>query len=158
MGWLHSRREATVNDVQPLAPGTAACGGGRIEIGPIVDYLPTMIQRVSGIVGWLALAFIVFATLSPIDDRPVLAPPHFEHFAAFALVGFAFGLAYPRRLVLIASLVLISAFGLEAMQLLTPDRHGRLIDAAIKAVGGVCGIGISQLALLVLPAQTNRVS
>ena len=72
--------------------------------------------------------------------------------------GFAFGLAYPRRLVLIASLVLISAFGLEAMQLLTPDRHGRLIDAAIKAAGGVCGIGISQLALLVLRAQTSRAS
>ena len=117
-----------------------------------------MIQRVSSIAGWLALAFIVYATLSPIDDRPVLATPHFEHFAAFALVGFAFGLAYPRRLVLIASLVLISAFGLEAMQLLTPDRHGRLIDAVIKATGGVCGIGISQLGLLVLRAQTNRVS
>jgi VanZ family protein len=53
---------------------------------------------------------------------------------------------------------LISAFGLEAMQLLTPDRHGRLIDAVIKATGGVCGIGISQLGLLVLRAQTNRVS
>ena len=117
-----------------------------------------MIQRLSSIVGWLALAFIGYATLSPIDDRPVLATPHFEHFAAFAFVGLAFGLAYPRRLVLIAALVLISAFGLEAMQLLTPDRHGRLIDAVIKAVGGICGIGISQLGLLVLRAQTNRVS
>ena len=117
-----------------------------------------MIQRLSSIVGWLALAFIGYATLSPIVDRPVLATPHFEHFAAFALVGFSFGLAYPRRLVLIAFLVLISAFGLEAMQLLTPDRHGRLIDAVIKAVGGICGIGISQLGLLVLRAQTNRVS
>jgi VanZ family protein len=117
-----------------------------------------MIQRVSTIAGWLALAFIVYATLSPIDDRPVLATPHFEHFAAFALVGLAFGLAYPRRLVLIAALVLISAFGLEAMQLLTPDRHGRLIDAVIKAAGGVCGIGISQLGLMVLRAQTSRAS
>ena len=158
MGWLHSRRGAAVNDVQPFARGTAACGGGRIEIEAIVDYLPDMIQRVSSIAGWLALAFIAYATLSPIDDRPVLATPHFEHFAAFALVGFSFGLAYPRRLVLIAFLVLISAFGLEAMQLLTPDRHGRLIDAVIKAVGGICGIGISQLGLLVLRAQTNRVS
>jgi VanZ family protein len=60
--------------------------------------------------------------------------------------------------VLIAALVLISAFGLEAMQLLTPDRHGRLVDAVIKAAGGVCGIGISQLGLLVLRAQTSRAS
>jgi len=117
-----------------------------------------MIQRVFTVAGWLALAFIAYATLSPIDDRPVLAPPHFEHFAAFAFVGLAFGVAYPRRLVLIAALVLISAFGLEAMQLLTPDRHGRLIDAAIKAAGGICGIGISQLVLLLLRAQTSRAS
>ena len=117
-----------------------------------------MIQRVSTIAGWLALAFIVYATLSPIDDRPVLGPPHFEHFAAFALVGLAFGLAYPKRLVLIAALVLISAFGLEALQLLTPARHGRLIDAVIKATGGVCGIAISQLGLLALRAQNSRVS
>jgi VanZ family protein len=117
-----------------------------------------MIQRVFTVAGWLALAFIVYATLSPIDDRPVLGTPHFEHFAAFAFVGFAFGLAYPRRLVLIAALVLISAFSLEAMQLLTPDRHGRLVDAVIKAAGGICGIGISQLGLLVLRAQTSRAS
>jgi hypothetical protein len=31
---------------------------------------------------------------------------------------------------------------LEAMQLLTPDRHGRLIDAAVKVAGGICGIGL----------------
>jgi VanZ family protein len=117
-----------------------------------------MIQRVSTVAGWLALAFIAYATLSPIELRPVLAPAHFEHFAAFAFVGLAFGLAYPKRLVLIAALVLISAFGLEAMQLLTPDRHGRLIDAVIKAAGGACGIGVSQLGLLMLRMQTSRAS
>jgi hypothetical protein len=118
--------------------------------------LEPMIQKASIVVGWLALAFIVFATLSPIDDRPVIAAPHFEHFAAFAFVGLAFGLAYPKRLVLIAALILISAFGLEAMQLLTPDRHGRLIDALVKAAGGLCGIGIGQLGLVALRAQTSR--
>lgn len=117
-----------------------------------------MIQKASIVAGWLALAFIVFATLSPINDRPVVAAPHFEHFAAFAFVGFAFGLAYPKRLVLIAAVVVISAFGLEAMQLLTPDRHGRLIDALVKAAGGICGIGIGQLGLLALRAQTSRAS
>ena len=73
-----------------------------------------MVQRVSAIAGWLALAFIVYATLSPIDDRPVVAGPQFEHFAAFAVVGLAFGLAYPRRIFLVAAIILISAFGLEA--------------------------------------------
>ena len=123
-----------------------------------VAYLATMVQRVSAIAGWLALAFIVYATLSPIDDRPVIAGAQFEHFAAFAVVGLAFGLAYPRRIFLVAAIILISAFGLEALQLLTPDRHARLLDALVKAAGGVCGIGIGQLAQLVLanPNQARR--
>jgi VanZ family protein len=115
-----------------------------------------MVQRLSTIAGWLVLAFIVYATLSPLDDRPVLAGPQYEHFAAFALVGLAFGLAYPKRLFLVAAVILISAFGLEALQLLTPDRHGRLLDALVKAAGGICGIGIGQVAQLVLRSQIGR--
>lgn len=115
-----------------------------------------MIQRVSIVAGWLALAFIVYATLSPIGDRPVVAGAQLEHFAAFALLGLAFGLAYPKRLFLVAAIILGSAFGLEALQLLTPDRHGRLIDALVKAAGGICGIGLGQLGRLVLRAQIKR--
>jgi VanZ family protein len=115
-----------------------------------------MVQRIFAIAGWLALAFIVYATLSPINDRPVFASPHFEHFAAFAVVGLAFGLAYPRRIFLVAILILVSAFGLEALQLVTPDRHARLFDALVKAVGGVSGIGIGQLTQLALQVQIKR--
>ncbi len=106
--------------------------------------------------GWLALAFIVFATLSPISDRPVLARPQFEHFAAFALLGLAFGLAYPARLPLVATIVLGSAVGLETLQLLTPDRHGRVLDAVVKAVGGICGISAGQLILFLLRTRISR--
>jgi hypothetical protein len=115
-----------------------------------------MIQRVSIIAGWLALAFIVGATLSPIDIRPVVAGPQLERFAAFALLGLAFGLAYPKRVLLVAAVVVASAFGLEALQLATPDRHGRLLDAFVKAAGGVCGIGISQIGQLLLRAKIDR--
>ena len=132
------------------------CGSEPVEISSIVAYLGAMVQRVSTIAGWLVLAFIVYATLSPIDDRPVVAGPQYEHFAAFAMVGLAFGLAYPKRLFLVAAIILISAFGLEALQLLTPDRHARLLDALVKAAGGVCGIGIGQLGQLVLRAQFKR--
>jgi hypothetical protein len=52
----------------------------------------------------------------------------------------------------------MSAFGLEALQLLTPDRHSRLLEALLKAAGGVCGIGVSQFGQLVLRSQTNRAS
>jgi VanZ family protein len=115
-----------------------------------------MIQRVSVAAGWLALAFIVYATLSPIDARPVVTRPHFEHFAAFAVMGLAFGLAYPNRLLLVAAIVLGSAFGLEALQLLTPDRHGRVLDAVVKASGGICGIGVGQLMSFLLATFIRR--
>ena len=104
-----------------------------------------MIQKVSIAAGWLALVFIVYATLSPIQDRPVVAGPQLEHFAAFALMGFAFALAYPNRILLVVAVVVGSAFGLEVLQLLTPDRHGRVLDALVKAAGGAGGISAGQL-------------
>jgi hypothetical protein len=52
-------------------------------------------------------------------------------------MGLAFGLAYPNRLRLVVVIVFGSAFGLEALQLLTPDRHGRILDALVKASGGI---------------------
>jgi VanZ family protein len=115
-----------------------------------------MIQRVSIIAGWLALAFIVYATLSPINARPVLAGPGLEHFAAFALLGLAFGLAYPHRLLLVVAVVVGAAVGLEALQLLTPDRHGRVLDAFVKAVGGICGISVGQLMSFLLRVKIGR--
>jgi VanZ family protein len=140
-----------------LISGTAWRDGGQVEISQVVAYLSAMIQKVFTVAGWLALAFIVYATLCPIADRPVLAGPQFEHFAAFAFFGLAFGLAYPRRLPLVIALVLGSAFALEILQELTPDRHARLLDAMVKAAGGICGIGISQLGTLLLRTQIGRV-
>jgi len=137
--------------------GTNEYGRYTIEMKQVVAYLPTMIQRVSIVAGWLALAFIVYATLSPISDRPVVARPQFEHFAAFALMGFAFGVAYPNRILLVVALVLGSAFGLEVLQLLTPDRHARTLDALVKAAGGVCGIGAGQLVSLLLRTRLSRI-
>jgi VanZ family protein len=162
MGYLQCRpeywvnRNIGVNDVQPINSRTNGYGREKIEITGVVAYLPAMIQRVSIIAGWLALAFIVVVTLSPIDARPVLARPQFEHFAAFALLGLAFGLAYPARLPLVAALVVGSAFGLEVLQLLTPDRHGRVLDALVKATGGICGISAGQFILFLLRTRASR--
>ncbi|MCA6110256.1 VanZ family protein [Bradyrhizobium cenepequi] len=105
---------------------------------------------------WLVLAFIAFATLSPLQDRPVVAGPQFEHFAAFALMGFAFVRGYPSRLLLIIAVVVCSAFALEALQLLTPDRHGRLIDALVKVGGGLAGIAVAHFVELLLRGPLNR--
>jgi VanZ family protein len=115
-----------------------------------------MIQRVSFIAGWLTLVFIVYATLSPIDTRPVIAGPQLEHFAAFALLGLAFALAYPSRVLPIVVIVVATAVGLEALQLLTPDRHGRVVDALVKALGGICGISTGQLVSLMFRQRPAR--
>jgi hypothetical protein len=49
-----------------------------------------MNQRVFLAAAWLAPGLIAFATLSPLQDRPVIAGPQLERFAAFALTGCAF--------------------------------------------------------------------
>jgi hypothetical protein len=60
-----------------------------------------MIQRLSVIAGWLALALIALVTLSPIEAGPSIGGSHLEHFIAFALIGLAFALAYPSRILLV---------------------------------------------------------
>ncbi|MBR0750726.1 VanZ family protein [Bradyrhizobium jicamae] len=114
-------------------------------------------MRTLGVIaGWLALLLIACVTLSPIQDRPSLAGAQLERFVAFATMGLAFVLGYPRRTLLIVLFVVGSAFMLEAMQLLTPDRHGRLIDAIVKAAGGTCGIATGRLVLLYLRGKIER--
>jgi VanZ family protein len=127
-----------------------------VEIDGVLVYQTSMIQKISTTVGWLGLAFIAYATLSPIDSRPVIAPAQFEHFVAFGLVGLALGIAYPKRWVWVVATVLGSAFALEALQLVTPDRHGRLLDVAVKAAGGMCGVWISQIGVLIWQGNTHR--
>ena len=104
-----------------------------------------MYHKLLAIAAWSSLAFIAFVTLSPADLRPQVAAVGFEHLAAFTVTGLLFGLAYPRRLVLVIVLVLCSACVLEAAQLITPDRHGRLPDLIVKLAGGSVGIVTAQL-------------
>jgi VanZ family protein len=103
--------------------------------------------RVFLIAGWLALAAVAFMTLGPIQDRPQVAPAHMEHFTAFLLLGAVFAFAYPKgpwRPVLI---VIGSAIFLELLQLATPDRHARLVDAMTKVAGAGVGITLARFVL-----------
>jgi hypothetical protein len=100
-----------------------------------------MFHKLIGLAAWGLLAFIVHATISPIQDRPTLpTSTSFEHLAAFAVLGVLFCLAYPRQIGLVCLIVLGSAVLLEIMQLLTPDRHGRIPDGIEKMAGGAIGI------------------
>jgi VanZ family protein len=89
----------------------------------------------------MLLAFIAYATMSPIQARPtLLASANVERLGAFAVLGALFCLAYPRHMILVALIVLGSAVLLELAQLLTPDRHGRIQDAIVKMTGAALGI------------------
>jgi len=90
---------------------------------------------------WASLCFIAYATLSPLRERPtLLISSSVEHLAAFAVFGALFCLAYPRRIRAVLVLVVGSAILLEVLQLLTPDRHARILDACQKIVGGFLGV------------------
>ena len=84
-----------------------------------------------------------FFTLSNIQNRPQLdeGGGNIERAIAYLAAGGLFGIAYPRQPLFALLVVLFAAIGLEFAQLLTPDRHARAIDAAVKAGSGALGVG-----------------
>ncbi len=93
------------------------------------------------VLAWLLLAGLIFVTLSPINLRPISPlPTQVERAIAVMLVGFVFALAYPRRFVLVAVIVLGATALLELLQLVTPSRHGGWPDVAVKLLGGSIGL------------------
>jgi VanZ family protein len=111
-----------------------------------------MFRTVTATAAWTSLAFIAYATLSPLNERPefdtdLFSLSHLDHYLAFAVAGSFFGLAYPRQMFFVCILVIGSAVILELLQLLTPDRHARVIDAVRKIIGGAIGIAFALLAI-----------
>jgi VanZ family protein len=118
-----------------------------------------MLHKLLAAAAWVALALLVFVTISPLQTRPVVTEnANIERFAAFAIVGVLFGLAYPRRLVIDASFVVIAAGVLETLQLLTPDRHGHIADALVKAAGGAFGVAMALIVLFIARRYQARVN
>jgi len=120
-----------------------------------------MLQRFVLIAAWASVAILAYATLTHVGfvysiysklspflmHMSVRTFGRFEHVIAFAVFGALFAFAYPRRVVFVWCVVLISAIALEYLQTLTPDRHGTLIDALEKIVGGAFGICAARAAL-----------
>jgi hypothetical protein len=112
-------------------------------------YIVEMSRKSFIVVAGACLAFIVYATLCPIHDRPHFWGLHESHrvaalerLTAFLALGLASRFALPRwRSVL---LVLAAALGLEMLQSFIPHRDPRLIDAVVKIVGGTTGIILAE--------------
>ena len=106
-----------------------------------------MFRTLTAVAAWLSLAFIAYATLSPLNERPEISGlfSHFDHYFAYAVAGGLFAYAYPRQTLFVCIIVFGSAILLELAQLLTPDRHARVLDALRKLIGGVLGIAFARL-------------
>ena len=100
--------------------------------------------KLSRIVALALFAFIIFATLSPIQLRPHLAPANVERALAYVLLGFAVALGFPNRLYQTVIFVVMTAGVLELLQIIDPSRHARFIDALVKGLAGVIGIVAGQ--------------
>lgn len=100
-----------------------------------------MLIRLIRIGAWLALAAILFVTVSPIGYRPHdVVSTDFDRAAAYAVLSALFVFAYPRHRLAIAVLVVLVAGGAELFQFISPTRHPHLADAMVKAAGGIGGL------------------
>lgn len=109
-------------------------------------------RKLIGAAAWSCLAFIGYATLTSIEDRPELIGAGFypalitvlERFGAYATLGLLFSIAYHRHRRLVYLIVFGSAIILELTQMIVPDRHAGFLDALEKLAGGAVGIIIAR--------------
>lgn len=112
-----------------------------------------MTSRLPKYIAWSVLLLIVIVTICPIGFRPhTLTSVGLDRAAAFAFCSGAFVLAYPRYWLAIIGAGIVAAFGIEALQFLSPTRHPHLMDAAVKAVGAVAG-GLATFSYLTFRAR-----
>jgi VanZ family protein len=128
--------------------------------------LELSMRRWAALIGWTAVAVVVFATLSPIGARPHLGHmgPQIERFAAYLVAAAALTIAYPARKGVILLCIVAGAAGLELAQLFEASRHARALDALVKVMGGLSGLTIvtlcewlwSKRAALAVARRANR--
>ena len=128
------------------------------------------ISRFAIAAAWISILAIAYATLTRVGFvyaiyfklAPILMNPEmkvyalYEHVIAFAVMGSLFSFAYPRRPLLVCCFVIGVAGLLEALQTLTPDRHGTWIDALQKMAGGAFGIFLTSGVMHFRLRKTSR--
>ena len=105
----------------------------------------------------VSLAAIAFVTLCPMPLRPRwFVNPDLERFVAFAALGFAAKLAFPRRHAWTILVLVLVAAGLEAAQQLAPGRDAHMRDAVVKAIGAMTGIQFGLACLIARRAVAKQ--
>jgi hypothetical protein len=77
-----------------------------------------MFRTLTAVAAWLSLAFIVYSTLSPLNERPEISGffSHFDHYFAYAVAGGLFAFAHPRQIPFVCIIVFGSAVLFELAQ------------------------------------------
>ncbi len=110
------------------------------------------LRNIARVAAWLLVIVITALSLVPPSLRPVTGVTHgLEHFAIFAVTGFAFGLAYDRKLVAIMPVLVIFAGVIELGQLFVPNRHARLSDFIVDALAACVGAALASVAARTRP-------
>lgn len=111
------------------------------------------------LLSWLLIAAVLFVTISPIGLRPhTMISVSFDRAAAFALIGCAFAIAYPRRWLSLALFLVVAAFAIELTQYVSPSRHPQFADASVKAAGAMFGMIVGKTAIVVRRFRLARIA
>ena len=96
------------------------------------------------VLAWLLLSATVSLSLVYPDYRVVtIFPQPVEHFSIFLPTGFAFGLGYPHRYLILTVALIFFTAAVEVAQFWVPGRHARLSDLIINLLGLGAGIGLA---------------
>jgi hypothetical protein len=145
--WFGFRR-LSIAEIKALDDDTAAYGVCMFRKLIIVAAWASVALLAYGTLTHVGFAYSIYYKLAPFLMRPAMR--HYalvEHVVAFAIFGALFSFAYPKRIIFTCCIVFVSAVILEYLQTLTPDRHGTLLDASEKIVGGALGIFAAGAAL-----------
>jgi VanZ family protein len=105
-----------------------------------------MITKIARVAAWLLVLAAIVLTLGPQKVRPYTGIDHdLEHALAFALVGLAFGLGYPRHRIMLAALAIAGTGLMEFVQQWIPGRHAYVRDFVVNGLGACAGIAAAAL-------------
>lgn len=96
---------------------------------------------IARMIAWILAITVVILSVVPRELRPHTGVPHnLEHFFAYSITGFAFGLGYERSRRVLAPILVFFCGSVELIQILVPGRHARLIDFIIDALAVLMGL------------------
>jgi VanZ family protein len=100
-----------------------------------------LIVKMLKITAWLVVLGLIIVSVVPAAERPVTGLQHdLEHFLAFGFAGLIVALAYPHRLLLMASAAVAYTLALEIIQIPLATRHARIEDFAVDALSASAAI------------------